>query len=167
MVNEQILYDGPVEENLQLNFDIFAHAKNTLTIAHYGKRFGDEGIYDCNTDKNQDCVLKINDIKFQNITIGKELMSKLYFETVWTPAQLRDLDPKLLEQMSRINSDSTVMNFNSVFNLNFEIPILNWLTIAKYKTETKPSAYFSNYSLRWHYEEDLKLIEEIKSLLKK
>jgi hypothetical protein len=58
------------------------------------------------------------------------------------------------------------MNFNSLFKISFETPILNWLTIAKYKMESKQHAYFSNYSLRWHYEEDLKLIEEIKSLIK-
>jgi hypothetical protein len=44
-------------------------------------------------------------------------------------------------------------------------PILNWLTVTKYKKPVEKTAYFSSHSLRWHYEEDLKLIEEIKKLI--
>jgi hypothetical protein len=135
-------------------------------IQHYGKRFGDDNIYDCSHDQSQDCVLQIKDIRFDNVSIGQELMSKLYFETQWTSAQLKDLTPEFLQEMSTINCANGTMNFNSVFKISFETPILNWLTIAKYKTEAKQHAYFSNYSLLWHYEEDLKLIEEIKSLIK-
>ena len=75
------------------------------------------------------------------------------------------MSPDLLSKMSEISSQNRAMNFNSIFTLEFETPILNWLTIAKYKQPVKDTAYFSNHTLRWHYDEDLKLIEEIKQLI--
>lgn len=165
-VNNQVLYDGPVINSSRHIYQIGVEKNNHLVIQHYGKRFGDGDIYDCSADQSQDCVLKIKEIKFNDVPIGQELMSKLYFETEWTPAQLKNLTPEFLQEMSKITCANGTMNFNSVFKISFETPILNWLTIAKYKTEDKQQAYFSNYSLRWHYEEDLKLIEEIKSLIK-
>ena len=92
-------------------------------------------------------------------------MSKLFFETAWTPAQLESLSADYLSQMSRISAVSGQMNFNSQLILQFETPVLNWLTMAKYKIEAKNTAYFSSYSLRWHYKEDLKIIKEIKQLM--
>lgn len=165
-VNDQVLYDGPVINSSKYVYQVGVEKNNHLVIQHYGKRFGDDNIYDCSNDQSQDCVLEIKDIKFNNVSIGQELMSKLDFETQWTPAQLRDLTPEFMQDLSKINCAHGLMNFNSVFKLQFETPILNWLTIAKYKIEAKQHAYFSNYSLLWHYEEDLKLIEEIKSLIK-
>jgi len=165
IVNDQVLHDGPVVDSCKYVYEIVAGKSNHLVIQHYGKRFGDDGIYDCIADQTQDCVLEIKDIRFNDVSIDQDLMSKLDFETQWTTAQLRELTPEFMQDMSKIKCIHGVMNFNSVFRLQFETPILNWLTIAKYKTEAKKSAYFSNYSLRWHYEEDLKLIEEIKSLI--
>lgn len=165
-VNDLVLYDGPVINASRHIYQIGVEKSNHLVIQHYGKRFGDGDIYDCSSDQSQDCVLKIKDIKFNDVPVGQELMSKLYFETEWTPAQLKNLTPEFLQEMSKINCANGTMNFNSVLKISFEKPILNWLTIAKYKTEDKQQAYFSNYSLRWHYVEDLKLIEEIKSLIK-
>lgn len=160
------MHDGPIDTDCKFAYDFQAAKHNTLIIQHYGKRFGDDNVYDCTADQTQDCVLTIKDIRFNDVSIGQELMSKLYFETQWTPAQLDTLDSEFIQNMSKINCAHGAMNFNSTFRLEFETPVLNWLTIAKYKTEAKQSAYFSNYSLRWHYEDDIKLIEEIKSLLK-
>jgi hypothetical protein len=165
-VNDQVLYDGPVIDSSKHIYQVDVGKNNHLVIQHYGKRFGDDNIYDCRDDQSQDCVLEIKDIKFNNVSIGQELMSKLDFETQWTPAQLSNLTPEFLQDLSKINCANRTMNFNSLFKISFETPILNWLTIAKYKIEAKQHAYFSNYSLLWHYEEDLKLIEEIKSLIK-
>ena len=164
-VNNQKLFDGTVEDSVNLNFDINAGDTNVLSVQHYGKSFGDSGIYDCVADQSQDCVLIIKDIRFQGVTVGQELMSKLFFETAWTPAQLESLSADYLSQMSRISAVSGQMNFNSQLILQFETPVLNWLTMAKYKIEAKNTAYFSSYSLRWHYKEDLKIIKEIKQLM--
>ena len=161
-----MLYDGPVIDSSKHIYQVDVEKNNYLVIQHYGKRFGDDNIYDCMADQTQDCVLEIKDIKFNDVSIGQELMSKLYFETQWTPAQLKELTPEFMQEMSITNYSNGTMNFNSVLKISFETPILNWLTIAKYKIEAKQHAYFSNYSLLWHYEEDLKLIEEIKSLIK-
>jgi hypothetical protein len=169
-VNNQTLFDGEIQNCITFDFTINAKENNYLCIEHYGKRFGENNVYDCIPDQMQDCLLAISDIRFDDITIGYELMSKLVFKTIWTETQLQTMTPDLLQAMSIIpcNSTTTVynkMNFNSQFMLKFELPILNWLTIAKYKKPNEDVAYFSNHSLRWHYEEDLKLIEEIKKLI--
>lgn len=165
-VNNQILFDGKVHDSVALTFDISALENNQLTIEHYGKRFGDNNVYDCAADQTEDCVLTIKDIRFNNITVGDEIMSKSFFKTVWTETQLKTMSADTLAQMAKTTAKQGIMNFNSQFNLEFETPILNWLTIAKYKKPVEKTTYFSNHALRWHYEEDLKLIEEIKQLIK-
>jgi hypothetical protein len=166
IVNNQVLFDGEVVDLVNLIFNIDAQEKNQLIIEHYGKQFGDNNVYDCTADQSQDCTLTIKDIRFEDITVGSEIMNKLFFTTVWTEKQLQTMAPDVLLQMSTIHCQNSTMNFNSIFNLEFETPILNWLTIAKYKKPSENNTYFSNYSLRWHYEKDLELIEEIKELMK-
>jgi hypothetical protein len=164
-INDQILFDQEIQDSVVLNFTITAIEKNHLIIEHYGKQFGDNNVYDCTADQSQDCVLTIKDIQFEDITIGSEIMNKLFFNTVWTNAQLQTIDSDLLLQMSKISCHNGAMNFNSIFDLEFETPIFNWLTIAKYKQPIDSLAYFSNHTLRWHYTEDLQLLEEIKRLI--
>ena len=164
-VNNQILFDGQVENAVTYDFTIDAIKKNQLVIKHYGKRFGDDNVYDCTADQSQDCVLTIKDIRFDDITVGPETMDQMFFNTVWTQAQRQSMPPDALEHMSKTSCQNGTMNFNSVFLLKFETPILNWLTVTKYKKPAEKTAYFSSHALRWHYEEDLKLIAEIKKLI--
>jgi len=165
-VNDQVLFDSTVVNSINLIFKINTQEKNQLTIEHYGKQFGDNNVYDCTADQIQDCILTIEDIRFEDITVGSEIMNQLFFKPVWTKKQLQTMSPDVLLQMSTIScQDNITMNFNSIFNLEFETPILNWLTIFKYKKPLENNAYFSNYSSRWHYEKDIELLEEIKELM--
>jgi hypothetical protein len=165
-VNDQVLFDSTVVNSINLIFNINAQEKNQLTIEHYGKQFGDNNVYDCTADQSQDCILTIEDIRFENITIGSEIMNQLFLKPVWTKKQLQTIDPDVLLQMSTISCQyNTMMNFNSIFSLEFETPILNWLIISKYKKPLENNAYFSNHSSRWHYERDIELIAEIKELM--
>ena len=165
-VNEQELFNGEVVDSVGLIFNVNVDEKNLLRIEHYGKQFGDNGVYDCTADQTEDCVLTIKDIRFNNVTVGDELMAQLFFQTCWTDAQLKTMSADALAQMSKTTAKQGIMNFNSQFNLEFETPILNWLTVAKYKKPVEKTTYFSNHALRWHYEEDLKLIDEIKQLIR-
>lgn len=165
-VNDRELFDGQVQDSVSLMFNINADEKNLLRIKHHGKRFGDEGVYDCSADQTEDCVLTIKDIRFDDVTVGDELMSQLFFQTCWTDAQLQTIPEDQLAAMNQTSAKCGIMNFNSTLDIEFETPIFNWLTIAKYKKPVEKTTYFSNHALRWHYEEDLKLIEEIKQLIK-
>jgi len=166
IINDQILFDSEVVDSVNLIFNIDAQKKNRLSIEHHSKQFGDNNVYDCTADQSQDCILTIKDIRFEDITVGSEIMNQLFFKPVWTEKQLQTMSPDVLLQMSTIScQDNTMMNFNSIFNLEFETPILHWLTISKYKKPLENNAYFSNYSSRWHYERDIELIEEIKELM--
>jgi hypothetical protein len=166
IINDQILFDSEVVDSVNLIFNIDAQKKNRLSIEHHSKQFGDNNVYDCTSDQSQDCILTIKDIRFEDITVGSEIMNQLFLKPVWTEKQLQTMSPDVLLQMSTIScQDNTMMNFNSIFNLEFETPILNWLTISKYKKPLENNAYFSNYSSRWHYEKDIELLEEIKELM--
>ena len=86
-------------------------------------------------------------------------------ETEWTPLQIEQCDAQFIHQYTKFRT--TEMRFNGVIQIGFESPVLNWLTMWKYK---KPQAdnesYFSSQSARWHYEEDLELIREIRNLMR-
>jgi hypothetical protein len=58
------------------------------------------------------------------------------------------------------------MNFNGTIGLEFDTPVYDWMIVKKYKKPIdKNIAYFSNHTARWHYEEDIKILNEIKSLM--
>ena len=58
-----------------------------------------------------------------------------------------------------------MINFNGSILIELDTPIYNWLIISKYKVPITDTTYFSNYSARWHYDEDFKIIKEIKELI--
>lgn len=163
--NDHIIFDGDVVGQQKLNFDLDCDTQNKLVFVHHGKRFGENNIWDSGPDSSQDCNIKITDIKFNQITIGPDLLGNLVFHTDWTNEQLQTMEKSHLDEYSVIAQSMGMMNFNGKISLEFTLPILNWLTIAKYKTPVNESAYFSNFSLRWHYDEDVKLIQEIKRLI--
>jgi len=164
--NNKIIFDDEVCGQQYLRFHLDCDTEhNKLTFVHHGKKFGENNVWDSGQDSTQDCNIKINDIKFDQITIGPELLGNLAFNTEWTTEQLQTMEKNHLDQYSVITQSMGMMNFNGKIYLEFTLPILNWLTISKYKKPIIDGAYFSNYSLRWHYDEDIKLIEEIKRLI--
>lgn len=165
--NQCLLFNGHIENSQTLNFQLDTNNDaNVLKFIHYDKKFGENGVWDSLPDASDQCFVNINDIKFENISIGEHLMSQLEFVTAWSDLQKTQHDQTFIDEYSVVKSNG-MMNFNGEIALNFDIPILNWIIYNKYKVPKAQATYFSNYSLRWHYEEDLKLIEEIKLLLKK
>jgi hypothetical protein len=163
--NECLLFDGSIEDHQTLNFQLTSAVdNNNLKFIHYGKKFGEDGVWDSLPDASEQCFVNINDIKFENVSIGSHLMSQLKFTTAWSDIQKTYHDQTFIDTYSVINSNG-MMNFNGEISLSFEVPILNWLIYNKYKVPETQAAYFSNYSLRWHYEEDLQIIKEIKEIL--
>jgi hypothetical protein len=163
IVNDVVLFDDKIVDHQVLNFDVQCNKQNQLRLVHYGKRYNDNNVWD--TDGKNECYLTVNDIKFEGVGLGVHLKSQLEFVTHWRPFQLQDHDCEFIEKYSRLLSNG-MMNFNGEIVLNFETPVLNWLTLKKfYKPTNEEIAFFSNYSARWNYSQDLEIINSIKKLM--
>jgi hypothetical protein len=166
MHDSQHIFDGYIESKQILNFDLVCgSAKSTLRLRHKGKRFGEYDIWD--TDPSGlDRYIEISDMKFDGVSIGQEVLSKLWFTTEWSETQKKTLSDEFVQTYSRFLCHGK-MNFNGVIELDFELPIYNWLIFNKYKTDrVEAKSYFSQYQENWHYEQDIQLIKEIKELMK-
>jgi len=153
------LFNQQVVESISVDFDVECNQKNLLEFEHHGKRFGTNGIWD--TTAQQDCFAVIKDIRFDDVSVDK-IISELTFISKWHPGA----NPAQVENFSVINNCNGSMNFNGVIELEFETPVYDWLIIKKYKKPVdKNISYFSNHTARWHYEEDLKILDEIKNLM--
>ena len=160
------MFDGEIIKEQILLFNLNCNLeKNQLTFVHYGKRFGEDNLWDTAIDASQDCKIKINDIQFDEITIGQELLDRLDFKTDWTPNQSTSMTKTELDNNSVISPGMGIMNYNGKIHIEFALPIMNWLIISKYKKPLDDSAYFSNFTARWHYDKDIEIIDEIERLI--
>lgn len=160
-LNNVELFNQQVVESITLDFDVDCDKTNLLELEHYGKSFGTNGIWDTNTRTQQDCFAQIKDIRFDDVSIDL-IMSDLTFISKWNP----DSNPDQVKNFSIINNCNGSMNFNGVISLEFDTPVYDWLIIKKYKKPIdKNIAYFSNHTARWHYEEDIKILNDIKGLM--
>ena len=164
LCNNKLIFDDNIIEHQQLNFNLECDEQNTLEFVHYGKSFGENNIWDSNHDASEQCFIEVKDIKFDHVSIDNQLKSKLVFKTHWTDLQITQNSEEFISQYSQIFSNGS-MNFNGSFILDFETPVYRWLTLSKYKQSMQELAYFSNHTARWHYEEDLRIIDEIKGLM--
>lgn len=160
---KNVIWDGLVVDEKILDIDLDCANSTQITLRHLDKRFGENGIWDTTTD--QDRYIKVKDIKFDEVSIGQELLSSLMFHNEWSDHQRNIEKSEFIDRYSHFCSNG-LMSFNGSIDIKFELPIYNWLITKKFKVPKVDAAYFSNYSLRWHYDRDLELIKEIKELMK-
>ena len=153
------LFNQQVVESITLDFDVVCDQTNLLEFEHYGKSFGTNGIWDSGPE--QDCFAQILDIRFDDVSVDN-IVSGLTFISKWSQGS----DPDQVKNFSTINNCNGLMNFNGVIGLEFDMPVYDWLIVKKYKKPIdKNIAYFSNHTARWHYEEDIRILDEIKNLM--
>lgn len=162
-LNGVTVFDGAIEHDQCIELILDCADRNLLTFCHYGKRFGEGRVWDSAADGTGSRELIINDIRFDGVSID-HLRSQLMFKTQWSDLQLQQNTQEFIDHYSEFASNG-MMSFNGTIDLEFETPIYNWLTLSKYKVPMTEAAYFSNYSARWHYEQDLELINEIRELI--
>lgn len=158
------VWDGSVQGCQTIDINLTCSDKSHLLLRHLDKKFGEQGIWDTAADGSQDRFIEIKDIKFDDVSVGSEFLSSLVFCSEWSDQQLALQEQDFLNKWSRFPSNG-MMSFNGCIEIDFEVPVYTWLIPKKYKVPRTDAAYFSNYSLRWHYEKDLELIEEIKELM--
>lgn len=162
-LNQEKIFDEDLVERKKLRFEFFCRESNQLTFLHHDKKFGENGIYDSSSDGSESCYIQIHDVLFDGVSID-HLLGNLELNAIWTAEQEQLMGKEFCDQYRSYRSNGT-MSFNGTMTLNFDTPVYNWLTLSKYKVPMKETAYFSNYSARWHYEQDLELIEQIKKLI--
>lgn len=160
--NNTIIFNGELTEHQTLTHKLSCKKDNKLLFRHYNKQFGENGIWDKNPVTGEECSVTIQDIRLNSVSIG-DLKRNLTFNVDWSNWMLTH-DPTLTNSYKSFNSGG-VMVFNGSIELKFETPVYDWLIINKYKVPQSNTAYFSNYSNRWHYEEDINIIKEIKNLM--
>jgi len=162
--NNVAVFDQQIINDQLLTIDLTCDKTNELKFIHYGKSFGEDGVWDSSPDATEQCFINIKDILFNKVSISETLKSKLIFNTEWTDLQIEQNTQEFIDTYSTIQCYG-MMNFNGSITIEFDTPVYNWLIFSKYKVPMTDTAYFSNYSSRWHYDEDLKVIEEIKELI--
>ena len=161
--NDQLIYDKEIVERQTIKLELLNCLNfNNLKIVHYNKSFGDSGIW--HTDGTNECWMQINDIKFNDVSVGGRFINELEFETDWTQNQLVMHDEIFISKYNKFLCDGK-LTFNGKINFNFETPIYNWLIIKKFKRPVVSASYFSNTSKLWHYEEERGIIEDIKRIM--
>lgn len=154
--NDTVVFDSEINEStdISVNFDNILDV-NQLVISHYGKRSGENKIWDTKIDANgniiNDCTFQITKFAINNILFNEIAFKKYRLE-------------------SNQNYDNIYLNsiigFNGEFNITIPRDIYSWLTIIKFKRDiVNDDEQFSNTSQLFHYEKDIKLIQELKTLL--
>ena len=165
LVNDQVMADLTVEDLQTVEFTVNCDKINILCFQHYGKSFGENGIYD--TSGNEDCKFQILDIKFDRVSIGEKIRSQLVFNNHWSQFQLNSNSTEFIQQFSHIENSDGWMTFNGEIGLEFDTPIYDWLIIKKFKVPLdQGKSFHSNYTTRWHYEENIETLNEIRKLMK-
>jgi hypothetical protein len=159
--NDKQVYYEPIENNqqIQIILDAKENITNTLAIGMKGKQFGKDGIYDTVvTDGKitQDLQIKINAVSLDDISILDLLIKN-------------DYHIDIVEGMNDNHANSIKANgelcFNGHYNTQYELPLYNYLTNAKWKQPLKTMSRHSNSSALFHYEEQQKEIKEIEEVL--
>jgi hypothetical protein len=159
--NGELICKQKIKEQQDLKF--FLHAKkesnNKLEIGMSQKRFGKDNIWDTETVNEKiikDRTLTIVSCSLNQIDI-KDLLIKNQYHV-----QIVDQQP--IYHPTKVYSEGT-MNYNGAFYLTYELPLYNNLTNQKWKKPVDDSlSYFSNHTLVFHYEQDIKLLEEIEKI---
>ena len=159
--NDQEVFCSQIEnkQQISLKLDAKENQTNTLAIGMKGKQFGKDGIYDTVvTDGRiiEDLQIKINAVSLDDIPILDLLLKN-------------DYHINIVEGMDDNHADSIKANgelcFNGHYNTQYELPLYNYLTNAKWKQPLKTMSRHSNSSALFHYEEQQKEIKEIEEIL--
>ena len=159
--NDQEIYCKEIENKQQISLELDAKNNmiNTLAIGMKGKQFGKDGIYDTIVTGGkitQDLQINIDAISLDNISILDLLVKNDYHIDI-----VEGMDPN---HANTIKANGELC-FNGHYNTQYELPLYNYLTNAKWKQPLKTMSRHSNSSALFHYEEQQKEIHEIEEIL--
>lgn len=154
-LNDKIYFKDKVQNDCVVDFTAPVLSNNTLIIQHYNKKFGENGQWDTQSDKEKiirDRAVELIGISLDDVSIYKYFVATCPFITN--------------------NGDSLTTNyygFNGSVQFNFSYPVYDWIicNIVKPKTTnfSELTIETSNESL-FNYRKDQEEINEIEHILK-
>ena len=154
---DTIQEQASIDLNLQPTDD---HA-NTLIVGMKDKRFGDQGVYD--TVVTDGVITEDSQINLQKVTLDKVDIMDLLTRNDYTVDIVAGMKPYHKTKF-KANGE---LAFNGYYLMQYELPLLPYLTNAKWKKPAdKGVSYFSNSTMVFHYEEQQKEILETELILK-
>lgn len=162
-INKNKIYDGIIEgsKNLQLEYndaDLYDKG-NTFVIGMNNKKFGADYQWDTKSINNEiieDKTIIVKSVKLDDVDCLVLFENKFYVKTV-------DKQPSYFPDVVESNGQ---MHYNGYFTFAFDTPLYNSLINKKYKRNIDQNvSYFSNYTKVFHYDEEIKAINDIKEIL--
>lgn len=155
-LNGVSIHAGEIKDELTLDLPLLDNA-NELIMRHYGKRFGQDRIWDTKSiggHITQDRRIEIISIKIDGIDFRDKLHGMAFNQ-----------EAVCGEPVASISWDGN-FNFNGSVSISISPTPLNWLINLRLKKPRNDSiSYFSDHTKLFHYEDDLTLIAEIEALL--
>ena len=160
--NGKLIHTEIVEKEATINIDLdsYQDKPNTLQVGMKGKMFGKDNVYDTVMEDGfikEDLQLHLTDVKLDDVSI-LDLLTK------------NDFTIELVEGMKVYHKTKFKcfgeMCFNGYYQTEYELPLYNYLTLAKWKKPINADvSYFSNHTMVFHYEEQQKEIDELEEIL--
>lgn len=171
-VNNNLVWQGKVLENLYVPYEMTLQDINTLEIEHYGKMFGENGIW--HTSSQQD----------RNVTLKKLVMGGVDVQDLLHLGQLQNtFNQKQLDDFANSNQavphtkqfvhmEPIFMGYNSTYRLQFPRDIYDWIIVQKsplmrpFDPKKESSLNSVNWRLDWiNSHEVVDIMQDIQSLL--
>ena len=161
-INNDKVYCGTVKsrQKISLEYKSLKQQGNKLVIGMTNKSFGGNGVWDTVSKNNvviEDKTIEILSLKLDDVDCKDLFKNRFYVKrTDKQPSYF----PDVIESIG-------VMNYNGYFSFDFDLPLYGSIINKKFKQDTnKDLSYFSNYTKVFHYEEEIKVINEINAILK-
>ena len=161
-INNNKIFSDLVKDNqkISLEYSDLKQQGNKFVIGMVRKSFGGGGVWDTVTKNNvivEDKTIEILSLKLDDVDCKDLLKNRFYVRrTHKQPSYFPD-----------VVESTGVMNYNGYFAFDFDLPLYNSIINKKYKQEAnKDISYFSNYTKVFHYDDEIKIINEINSILK-
>lgn len=117
-LNNELVFDGQVEASV-IDAQFKLQKNNIITIEHYGKRFGENHIWDTKVVDGQiiaDRYLRVDDIKILDISLKPWWHNGQIGDTEYIPQHL----------------DAIYFHQNITYTLKFTAPFYDWLIDSRY-----------------------------------
>ena len=156
--NNYTYFDAEVVKNKIIEFTMPLQDRNCLILEHYGKKFGENGIWD--TRSNGDQITEDRAVKLIKLELNEVDISP-YLVRQW---------PFITDSGQSIPTD--YFGFNGACHINFDSPVYDWIikTLVHDPSNVKVKAQDliieTSHNDLFNYNQDIETLKEIEQLLK-
>lgn len=161
-INGEIICDECVRgrQNISLSYDKLVKQGNKISVGMNNKSFGKNNVWDTKTENESivaDKTIKVLSFQLDDVEC-RDLFNNRF------NVKRSDKQPSYFPD---IVESADTMHYNGYFSFNFDMPLYKSLINQKFLRDSEDElSYFSNYTKVFHYDEEQKIINEIKMYLK-